>query len=102
MFQVYIGQTSKTLEIRMKQHKANVRSENKNSGIFQQVKNENYTIKWDEDTILFKIKHFYTRNIVESLLIKNTLNNKLNLNTGLFNIKIIIERKIFQHLKIEQ
>ena len=42
-------------------HKANVRSANVNDGIFQHIKNENHTTKWDEGTILFNFKDFYIK-----------------------------------------
>ena len=86
----------------MKQHKANVRFANKNSGIFQHVKNENHSIKWDEGNILFNFKDFYISIIVESILIKNTFNNNINMNTRLFNDNNIIEKKnllSFKNLK---
>ena len=96
----YIGQTSKTLITRVKQHQSYVRSGNENSGIFNHVRKYNHNINWEQSTILFNFKDFYIRNIVESVLIKNSFNDTMNLNHGLFYLDKIIERYIMEFLKL--
>ena len=73
----YIGQTSKTLCKRIKQHQSYVRSGNENSGIFNHVKEFNHKINWNHSTILYNFKDFYTRNIVESIIIKNSFQHNM-------------------------
>ena len=47
----YIRQLFKTLEIRTKQQKVNVKIANENNVIFQNVKKERHIIKWEEGII---------------------------------------------------
>ena len=94
-FNFYIRKTFKTLEIRTKQQKANVGNANEN-GVFSICQN---IIKWEECFILFNLKEFYIRNILEIIILKNTF-DYMNLNTGLFNIDNIIEREHLKRLKL--
>ena len=100
MLQVLYWTKYKTLEIRTKQHKANVKRANENSGIYQLVKNEGHIIKWEEGIILFNFKKFDIRTILVSMIIKNIFNNNMNLNTGIFNMNNNIKREICKAFEI--
>ena len=39
-----------------------------------------FSCEWEQYTILFNFKDFYIRNILESVLIKNSFNDTMNLN----------------------
>ena len=62
----YIGQTSKTLCKRINQHQIYVGIVNENSDIFNHVK------EFTHKMILYNFKDFYSRNIVESIIIKSS------------------------------
>ena len=79
---IYLGQTSKPLEIRIKQHKSYVKNYNNNSAIFRHIFEEDHIINWENSSKIININNFLERNIVESFLI-NSISNNFNISKGL-------------------
>jgi len=78
---VYIGQTKRHLETRVKEHKNNIRNA---SGNFSVVTNHrlssNHEFKWDEPIILHKERNRRKREIAEMFFIKKFKKNKTSIN----------------------
>jgi len=94
---VYIGQTKRHLETRVKEHKNNIKNA---SGNFSVVTNHrlssNHEFKWDEPIILHKEKNRRKREIAEMFFIKKFKKNKtsLNLQSDTDNLNPIYDRII--------
>ena len=89
----YIGQTSKSLEQRKKQHRYSVRTGQGSNALFIHVRDSNHTIDWENCKVLRTSKSFAERNIIESCIIKHTSKENLNLSDGLYKLdKYIVEK----------
>ena len=77
---VYIGETGRQLKIRLKEHKANAKSNNiKNmSGLSQHIKNEKHEINWDDAEILDRDNNYQRRKFKEAVAINKNKENILN------------------------
>ena len=87
----YIGQTSKSLSIRIAQHKNYVRTAQENSAIFCHYQEYNHPVSWKDSSEILYISNFYTRNLLESILIKVTFDKNMNLSLGMYTTDKIIE-----------
>ena len=86
----YIGETSQTLETRIKQHQYCVRSKDTSNGIAQLIRsNRRPTIDWENAMILDKEKQWFRRKVKESLYI-NLRNKRVKIDT-LMNIEKGVE-----------
>ena len=87
----YIGQTGKTLETRIKQHKYSIRTAQLSNALFVHRNDNNHPIDFDNSKIIIHIKDFTNRNIIESAIIQHHKNEICNLSLGLYNLdKFII------------
>ena len=77
--QYYIGQTGKSLDVRIKQHQGSVRYGQESNAIFCHVRDNDHRINWSDSRILIKSSNFQERNIIESIIIKNSFNDNSNL-----------------------
>ena len=69
-----MGETAKSLQVRFNQHKYSVRTAQETSGIFCHVfNNYNHQIDWNNSKEILFVKDFYSRNILESILIKKNI-----------------------------
>ena len=68
--QIYVGQTSKALETRIKQHKYCIRTGQQNSAVFQHLSIYNHPMTWNGARNIVKCKDSQLRNIIESSIIK--------------------------------
>ena len=98
----YIGQTSKTLDLRIKQHKYNVRTAQTSSGIFCHHLNFNHCVSWNNSSELLFINDFHIRNLIESIIIKITFENNMNLSLGLYNADPIIQNMLIKWFKLAE
>ena len=96
----YVGQTCKTLQTRLKQHKNSVRYGHENSAVFCHLRDNDHPINWQGSKELIFSNDFYSRNILESILIKLTKNENINISSGLFNIDPINEVLICSHFNL--
>ena len=87
----YIGQTSKTLSTRISQHKMCVRTGNESSAIFKHHQEFDHPVTWENAHELYFISNFIKRNLLESIIIKSTFENNINMTYGLYYSDKIIE-----------
>ena len=92
----YIGQTSKALETRVKQHKYCVRVGNMSNALFVHMNNNNHGIDWNNAREIIFCSDFLIRNVIESSIIKSNFENLLNISPGMYKlddyiIKMIVE-----------
>lgn len=94
----YIGQTSKPLDFRIKQHKYNVKNYYTSSALFLHSWHENHKINWTGSEIIIKSNNWFQRNFIESAIINFTKNN-INISKGLFYFDPISEKLAKNDLK---
>ena len=87
----YVGQTSKTLQSRILQHKYNVRTYNNNSAIFKRISNNDHRMDWNNSCKIINSNNWLDRNIIESFIINN-LPSTFNISTGLCSVVSIITK----------
>jgi len=95
--QVYIGQTKRHLETRMKEHKNNIRNPSGNYSVVTEHRLScNHDFEWDRPDILHKEKNRRKREIAEMLFIKKfkKSNNSINLQKDTENLNPIYDRII--------
>ena len=69
----YIGETGRSLSIRISEHKRNIRTGSLNSAIFLHVQNHNHCFNFDDAKIVYKSSNKHNR-LIESALIKQYKN----------------------------
>ena len=75
----YIGETGRTIETRMKEHKQGANGEQeKVSGLSQHLKQTNHEAEFDDVKVLFRERNFRMRKFKEALAIKEHKANLLN------------------------
>ena len=94
----YIGQTGKSLEVRIKQHKYSVRTGQLSNALFVHMSETDHVIDWKTASIIKYNKSMVERNIIESAIIQNKFNDNLNLSTGLFTLDKFIIARIIKHV----
>ena len=70
----YIGETGRSLNIRISEHKRYIRTGSLNSAIFIHVQNHNHSFNFDDAKIVYKSSNKHNRLIIESALIKQYKN----------------------------
>ena len=78
---VYIGETGRTLKIRVTEHKRAVLNQNSNNGIAVHVMKTHHNIQWEEARVVTKEPYLIKRKVKEGLLIRRTKEN-MNLDSG--------------------
>ena len=96
----YVGQTSKTLNTRIKQHKYSVRTGQQNNAIFIHKETLHHNIDWDNSTEIYKCRGFINRNVIESSIIKFKKDDIMNLSEGLYKLDPFIIQNIITLLKL--
>ena len=86
---IYLGQTSKDLETRVKQHKSNVRSFSQNSALFKHSFDNDLIINWEESCKIINNGNWLERNIIESFMIEFNKNN-FNISKSLYSFDPLI------------
>ena len=77
----YVGETGRTLDVRLKEHKRAVRMDNQNNGIAVHANKTLHAIQWDSAEVLEQESNWYKRKFKEALHIKNE-NSPMNLDQG--------------------
>ena len=90
--QCYVGQSGKPMEVRISQHKYNVRTCNESSAIFSHMVSNDHVIEWEGACVIKYESDYISRNIFESTCIQYL--NTFNLNGGLYKIDQIIKNSI--------
>jgi len=95
--QVYIGQTKRHLETRIKEHRNNINNPSHNYSVVTNHRlSEKHDFKWDEPIILHKERNMRKRKIAEMFFIKKykKTNNSLNLQKDTENLNPIYNKII--------
>ena len=95
----YIGQTSKSLETRLSQHKNNIRNGSTNSALFLHLSENSHRIDWQQSKEIMYCNSSIKRNIVESAIIKLSWSSNYNVNDGLYNFDSIMINYLKNELK---
>ncbi len=77
----YVGETARTLETRLKEHKRAIRYDDQNNGIAVHANTTCHTIQWEEAEILAIEQDWHKRKYKEALHIREESNTK-NLDQG--------------------
>ena len=92
----YYGQTGRSINQRISEHKRSIRYGQENSSVFQHVKDTGHRINWDLSKIIFKSKCMYKRKIIESAVIQDNIN--FNLSVGQWGPDIVDKLLLRPHL----
>ena len=79
---MYLGETGRDLNVRVKEHKRDVINAKPFSGVSDHSHKEGHTFDFDNSCIVYVCNNLSKRRIVESALIKNNKSNYTNLNEG--------------------
>ena len=99
---IYIGQSGKSLEKRISQHKYSIRSDNERSAVNVHARNCNFPMKWKESTEIFSRKDFIERNVIESACIYHTREIHMNSNLGLYKLDPVVLHIFKQQYKLKE
>ena len=80
--QTYIGETGRTLKVRLKEHHRAVNVSDANNGIAVHANEHDHPVDWSSAKILHKETNFIKRKVVEALHISET-KHTMNLDQGL-------------------
>ena len=83
----YYGETIKTLNTRIEQHKADIRRYNHSNAIFLHI-TQQHAINWNNTKFIFSSNSKNLNRLVESFFIKYTKN--FNISTGFFEIDNVV------------
>ena len=86
---IYVGQTSKTLNARIKQHKNYVKNAYDNSALFKHAFQNDHCINWVNSSKIINCNNWVDRNIIESFIILCN-SNTLNISKGIYSFDPIM------------
>ena len=89
----YLGQSSKGLATRIKQHKYSVRTGQISNALFLHMNDFNHAIDWDKAEVILYCNNVIRRNIVESAMIKYK-ENLVNVSPGMYKLDAFIVKEI--------
>ena len=78
----YIGETNRTLEVRLKEHKRAVKTQLSNNGIAVHVNKTGHDIQWNSAQVIEQEPMWWKRRYKEALRIQ-AASNTMNLDQGL-------------------
>ena len=81
--QSYVGETGRTLKVRIKEHERAVRVSDTTNGIAVHSNNFEHQIDWKSAKVIHHEPHYYKRKVVESLNITGIKDKSMNLDVGL-------------------
>ena len=90
----YIGQTGKSLPLRIKQHQYSIRTGQLSNAIFQHLSSCSQGINWENSQLCIKNKSIMERNIIESVAIRHFSNVNFNLSPGLYSFDPFMQKLI--------
>ena len=77
----YIGETGRTLDVRLKEHRRAVKMNNKSNGIAVHTNSTSHDIDWDSVEVIDQEQNWIKRKIKEALHIRS-VNAPMNLDQG--------------------
>ena len=90
------------MTIRVSQHKNNVETAQGNSAVFFQYRDHGHQVSWKNSSEIFIINNFYTINLIESIIIKLTFNQNMNISFGLYYTDKILDYFINKKLQLKK
>ena len=97
----YIGQSGKSLEKRILNHKYNIRTNNTSNAICVHNNICNFPVDWLQSQILFKCKDFVKRNIIEAACFYRSKDKNFNISDGLYKLDPFILHTIRRQYKLD-
>ena len=97
----YIGQSGKSLDKRISQHKYSISRNDQRSAINIHTQTCNFPMKWSESIPIFFRKNFVERNIIESACIHHTKTVHMNSNFGLYKLDPVVLHVFKQQFKLK-
>ena len=94
----YIGQSGKSLEVRLKQHKYNVRTGNMQNALFIHMNDSNHGINWAMSKEIIFCKEIVKRNLIESCIIQRDCDKLLNISQGLYKMDEFLLNSILKQV----
>ena len=79
---IYIGETSRSLKDRVKEHRYAVKTGNMNNGIAAHAWNSEHQVDWEAARIRLQEQHYWRRKVLEAIHIRKTKRTS-NLDIGL-------------------
>ena len=92
----YFGETGRSVNTRINEHKRDVRNGNENNAIFLHIQNTQHSINWNNPRLVYKSSDFVRRRVVESTLINNFEN--MNVSNGSFKLNKVLENIIIKNV----
>ena len=83
---VYIGETGRTLQKRVTEHRSAVRRFDKNNGIAVHAWNEDHAVDWEAARIISTAPHYWNRRTLEAIHIQQR-SPTMNLDCGLHHLE---------------
>ena len=93
---VYVGESGRDWNIRIKEHKNAFRNNNTYNALFRHAFNNNHRINWEGSRLLYKCDNYHKRRIVESALIDKIDN--FNISSGCFKLDPIMRTLVINSL----
>ena len=93
---MYWGETGRTCDVRLKEHKRDVKNSNLSNALFNHKINNNHAIDWEGAKLVYKCNSYFKRRIVESSLIATF--PCFNLSEGHFKFNKTIRNLIISNL----
>ena len=87
---MYIGQSGKSLDKRIAQHKYNVARDDPSSAINIHFRSCNFPINWKQSKKIFNRPNFTERNIIETACISHTKDINFNTSPGIYKLDPIV------------
>ena len=99
----YLGETDRSLNIRISENKRYIRTGSLNSAIFLHVKNHNHSFNFNDAEIVYKSSNKHNRLIIESALIKqyknvNVMPGACSVDSFAMNILLRTDSSIVQNM----
>ena len=83
---IYVGQTGKSLEKRLSQHRYNVNRDDASSALNLHTRTCHQPIRWGGSKEIYKRSDYIDRNIIETVCIHFSKDNNINNHDGFYNL----------------
>ena len=93
---VYIGETGRNIDTRIREHKYAVNRGDENNALYRHVWNKDHRVDWKNSHLLYKCNDFIKRRVIESMCIEKYDN--FNLSEGAFKLDPIMRSLVVKSL----
>ena len=100
--QIYVGESGRDLDKRIKEHKNDIKNANENNAMFVHLRKFDHPIDFENAKIVYPSSSVRRRHIIESALIEKykSTNECMNLNKGFSPYNALISRNILASVKM--